>query len=96
MNFERKLPIDKYYFLRAVDELGRVVIPIEFRNELQIKENDNIKLFIKESSFESNLDGIGRINVPVDIRNKYNIKIGNKLKMYIEDRNIVLEKKYIK
>lgn len=96
MKIERKLPIDRYYFLRKVDELGRVVIPIEFRNELKLNENDNIKLFINESNFESNLDGIGRIKVPVDIRNKYNIKSADKLKIYIEDKNIVLENKYIK
>lgn len=95
MNSERKLPIDRYYFLRTIDELGRILIPIEVRNELKLNENE-IKLSINESSFESNLDGIGRIKVPVDIRNKYNIKIADKLKIYIEDKNIVLENKYIK
>lgn len=96
MNSERKLPIDRYYSLRTIDELGRILIPIEVRNELKLNENDKIKLSINESSFESNLDGIGRIKVPVDIRNKYNIKIADKLKIYIEDKNIVLENKYIK
>lgn len=95
MNIERKLPIHKYYFLRKIDELGRIVIPIEFRKELKLNENDNIKLSINESSFDSNLDEIGRIKVPLDIRNKYDIKYADELKIYIENGNIVLENKYI-
>lgn len=95
MKTTRKLPITSYYFLRTVDELGRLVIPIEFRNELKLNEDDNIKLSINESNFESNLDGIGRIKVPIDIRNKYDIKDADKLKVYIENGNIVLENKYI-
>lgn len=95
MNIERKLPIDRYYFLRKVDELGRVVIPIEFRDALKLNKNDSIKLSINENSFDSNLDELGRIKVPIDIRNKYDIKYADKLKIYIENGNIVLENKYI-
>ena len=34
----RRLPIDRYYFLRRIDELGRIVIPIEIRKELKIEK----------------------------------------------------------
>lgn len=95
MSGARRLPIDRCYFLRIVDELGRVVIPMELRNELKLSANDNIKLSINECRFDSDLDEIGRIKVPTDIRNKYDIKYADKLKIYIENGNIVLENKYI-
>lgn len=34
--------------LRTIDELGRIIIPIEERQELNIMENDEFKLYIKE------------------------------------------------
>lgn len=32
------------YFLRRVDELGRVVLPLEIRRELDIKDAETIKI----------------------------------------------------
>ncbi|MGN1384838.1 MAG: AbrB/MazE/SpoVT family DNA-binding domain-containing protein [Clostridia bacterium] len=92
---KRNLPIDRYYFLRNVDELGRLVIPIEIRNELKIKENDIIELSIAEKSFTDGVDAIGRIVIPKEIRDELEIKVADKLKVYIENGNIVLENKYI-
>lgn len=92
---KRNLQIDRYYFLRNVDELGRFVIPIEIRNELKIKENDIIELSIAEKSFTDKLDAIGRIVIPKEIRDELEIKVADKLKVHIENGNIVLENKYI-
>ena len=39
---------DKKGLLRAVDELGRCVIPIEIRKELHISENNILKIYIKD------------------------------------------------
>jgi len=36
--------------IRKVDELGRVVIPIELRNNLKIAEKDPIEIFVDGSS----------------------------------------------
>ncbi len=36
--------------VRRVDELGRVVIPIELRNQFQIAEKDPIEIFVDGSS----------------------------------------------
>lgn len=45
--------IDKSYNkdhpLRTIDELGRIVIPIELRDELHIREKDKIKICIKDN-----------------------------------------------
>ena len=36
--------------IRRVDELGRVVIPIEIRNQFNIVEKDPIEIYVKDSS----------------------------------------------
>ena len=37
--------------IRKVDELGRVVIPIEIRNQFNIMEKDPIEIYVDGSSF---------------------------------------------
>lgn len=34
---------------RKVDELGRIVLPIDFRNQLGIKEKDSVNVYMKGS-----------------------------------------------
>ena len=36
--------------IRRVDELGRVVIPIEIRNQFKIVEKDPIEIYVDDSS----------------------------------------------
>ena len=36
--------------LRKVDELGRIVIPMELRNKLNIEEKDPLEIFVDGSS----------------------------------------------
>ena len=36
--------------IRKVDELGRVVIPIEIRNQFNIVERDQIEIYVDDSS----------------------------------------------
>lgn len=36
--------------VRRVDELGRIVIPIELRNKLKIEEKDPIEIYVDGSS----------------------------------------------
>lgn len=36
--------------IRKVDELGRIVIPMELRNKLKIKEKDPLEIFVEGSS----------------------------------------------
>ena len=38
----------KSCFVRKIDELGRIVLPIEIRQSLDIKEKDPLEIFIKE------------------------------------------------
>lgn len=35
-------------FVRKIDELGRIVLPIEIRQNLEIKEKDSLEIFLKD------------------------------------------------
>ena len=36
---------------RKLDCLGRIVLPMEFRNELKIKEKDAVEIYLLENGF---------------------------------------------
>ena len=38
----------KSCFVRKIDELGRIVLPIEIRQSLDIKEKDPLEIFMKD------------------------------------------------
>lgn len=61
--------------VRHVDELGRVVIPKEIRNKLDIKEKDPIEIYVEGYSiilkkFESNCIFCGNGKNLIDYRDK--------------------------
>ena len=61
--------------IRRVDELGRVVIPIEIRNQFNIVEKDPIEIYVDGSSivlkkFEPNCVFCGSTNNLVEYKNK--------------------------
>lgn len=61
--------------VRHVDELGRVVIPKEIRNKLDIKEKDPIEIYVEGNSiilkkFESNCIFCGNGKNLIDYRDK--------------------------
>jgi len=40
--------LENNYFLRKIDELGRVVLPLEIRRELDIKDAETIKISLDD------------------------------------------------
>ena len=61
--------------IRKVDELGRVVIPIEIRNKFNIVEKDPIEIYVDESSivlkkYEPNCIFCGETNNLVEYKGK--------------------------
>lgn len=42
------MELEKHYFLRKVDELGRIVLPLEIRRELDIKDAQTMKATIQD------------------------------------------------
>ena len=61
--------------IRRVDELGRVVIPIEIRNQFNIVEKDSIEIFVQGSTivlkkFEQNCIFCGNTQNLLSYNNK--------------------------
>lgn len=61
--------------IRRVDELGRVVIPIEIRNQFEIVEKDQIEIYVDNSSivlkkFEPNCIFCGSTENLVEYKDK--------------------------
>ena len=87
---------------RKVDELGRVVIPIDARKQFDIKKGDKYSVTSKDNYiiFEKNkkegtirtIDELGRIVIPIDERNKLEIKEGDSLRIEADDESITLIK----
>lgn len=79
--------------IRRVDELGRVVIPIEIRNQFNIVEKDTIEIYVDDSSiilkkYEPNCIFCGNINNLVEYKNKLVCKsCSNKLNSLQQKNN---------
>ena len=61
--------------VRRVDELGRIVIPIELRNKLKIEEKDPIEIYLDGSSiilkkYQENCVFCGSTKKVVDYKGK--------------------------
>ena len=61
--------------IRRVDELGRVVIPKEIRNKLDIQEKDPLEIYVQEDciilkKYESNCIFCGNTKDLVEYREK--------------------------
>ena len=61
--------------IRWVDELGRVVIPIEIRNQFNIVEKDPIEIYVDDSSiilkkYEPNCVFCGNTNDLIEYKGK--------------------------
>lgn len=58
-------------FVRKIDELGRIVLPIEIRQCLDIKEKDALEIFIKEDGvyIKKNIPSCTFCNSTINLKN---------------------------
>ena len=89
---------------RKVDELGRVVIPVDIRKELKIIEGQKLNVFIRNKNIVlgidtnqdngvlATIDELGRILIFSKIRQKANVQVGERLNIYTEKDEIILQK----
>ena len=61
--------------IRRVDELGRIVIPVEIRNIFNIKEKDFVEIFVKDKliiikRYGSNCFFCGKTDDLIEFKNK--------------------------
>lgn len=91
-------------FIRKVDELGRIVIPIELRLKYGFLEGEEIEIFVKSSDIilripEPNctgilrkLDSLGRIVIPIELRERFNILEKDPIELLTNGSDVVLRK----
>ncbi len=81
---------------RKVDELGRIVIPIAMRKELDIKENDSLTAYVDTNRIilekGREIDALGRFVIPYTTRKALGIKEKEELEIQVVDKKIILTK----
>ena len=101
--------IKKTGIIRTIDELGRVVIPIELRNGLGWNEKESLEIYIesnkiciRQPKFEGRIDSVGiirkldelgRIVIPKEIRNKFDIAFKDAVEILVDNDVIMIMKK---
>ena len=86
---------------RKIDELGRLVLPIDYRNHYSISEGDGVVLSLsdngilvkKDIDFSINtktVDALGRILIPKSIRSKLNLEAKSTLEVHPHEEGILL------
>lgn len=84
--------------VRKIDDLGRIVIPIEIRRVAGVINRDMLSLclvngVVRLSKGEGRkLDELGRYVVPKEIRDSYGWKIGQAMDIYLEGEEICIRK----
>ena len=81
---------------RKIDELGRVVLPIEIRNALGVKENDSLHIYVDTDRIilekGRKIDSLGRIVIPQNVRKMLEINEKDELNIELIDDKIILKK----
>lgn len=81
---------------RKVDELGRIVIPIEMRKELDIAENDSLTAYVDSGRIilekGREVDALGRYVIPMTTRKILGIGEKEELDIQVVDNKIILSK----
>jgi len=90
--------------VRKIDELGRVVLPVELRRTLDLGSREKLDLhvqdqyiYLSKSVPEKNLlsrkiDELGRFVLPMELRKSRELNVGTPMEFYTEGNSIVLKK----
>ncbi|MDI6677045.1 AbrB/MazE/SpoVT family DNA-binding domain-containing protein [Bacillus wiedmannii] len=88
--------------VRNMDKLGRLVIPMELRRTLEIKEGDHIEVFregenvvvrkARSAGIVKKVDKLGRLVIPMELRNVLEIADTDPIEFLLNKDQIVLRK----
>ncbi|MCL2299531.1 MAG: AbrB/MazE/SpoVT family DNA-binding domain-containing protein [Firmicutes bacterium] len=89
--------------VRRVDNLGRILVPKEYRKELGLEKDSRIELatladglLIRPADADSHarrIDALGRINVPVGARRALGIEYYDEMEMFLLRDGMFIRKK---
>ena len=87
---------------RKIDEMGRIVIPIEIRRCFDMNCNDSIDIYIENNNIilkkhdsvgmSRKIDEMGRIVIPIEIRRKFNLNFNDEIDIYTNEDSILLKR----
>ncbi|MDF2608907.1 MAG: transcriptional regulator, AbrB family [Lachnospiraceae bacterium] len=89
--------------VRKIDELGRIVIPIEIRRSFEVMNREALTMsfvggvmhLVKangEVSYSKGLDELGRYTIPIEVRRSHNWEIGQAMDIYVDGGEICIRK----
>ena len=92
--------------VRRIDDLGRLVFPIEIRRVLGIEEGDKIEIYVTDNkivckkyiedtsqsttSVVRPLDSLGRTVIPMEIRKMLSLPVKAAMQIFVDGEAIVL------
>ncbi|WP_088066786.1 AbrB/MazE/SpoVT family DNA-binding domain-containing protein [Gottfriedia luciferensis] len=94
--------------IRKSDDLGRIVLPKELRNTMNLESNAPFEIHIEEGmiiltkydeasgigGFVRRLDDLGRIVLPKELRKRLNLNISESFEVFVDNQRIIL-KQYV-
>lgn len=97
--------------IRRLDNLGRILIPMEYRKELDLKKNDSIEIAILEDGIlirlpraeaegadnpaARRIDKLGRISIPMEARRMLGIAFHDELEIFLLREGLFIRKKTV-
>ena len=91
--------------VRRVDNLGRILVPKEYRKELGLEEDNKIELTtlpdgllvlpVRGDGPARRIDALGRINIPVGARRALGIGYYDELEMFLLRDGMFIRKKIV-
>ncbi|MCL1952289.1 MAG: AbrB/MazE/SpoVT family DNA-binding domain-containing protein [Oscillospiraceae bacterium] len=92
--------------VRRVDNLGRILVPKEYRKELGLEEDNRIELAVLPDGLlvrplrsskgpARRIDALGRVNIPVTARRALGIAFGDELEMFLLRDGMFIRKKIV-
>jgi len=91
--------------VRRVDGLGRIVIPVETRRMLGLKEDPYVDMYldgqiiriklavlVETKGIVRRLDNLGRVTVPREYRKLLHVAEGDEVDMYLEGNEVCIQK----
>ncbi len=92
--------------VRKLDELGRIVLPKELRETMNIRGRDPLEIHVEtdliiitkyddelgQSGIVRKIDELGRVVLPNEIRKTFKLQTNESLEIFIDEKRIILRK----
>lgn len=91
--------------IKAIDNLGRILISKEIRENLKFNYNDKMNIYLendniviekyiedeKNNTLTRRIDELGRVVIPIEIRGRLGIIEKDKFEIYVDKNKIILK-----